>query len=150
MAISGSGLYFLTFEKIFIDTLGESMEAEDNLLALVSDAYTPAYDTHDFAADLTNEASGGNYGREAITSTELTVSSGVATLDAADTVFDNGGLNDVTITDAMGAVEIIVKTTDADSPVFGLWDFVSAASSSNSTFTVQWNGSGRLTVDLVP
>lgn len=150
MAISGSGLYFPTFEKIFIDTLGNSMEAEDNELALVSDSYTPAYDTHDFAADLTNEASGGNYGREAITTTELTVSSGVATLDAADTVYDNSGSDDVTITDAMGAVEIVVVTNDADSPVFGLWDFVTAASCSNSTFTVQWNGSGRATFDLVP
>jgi hypothetical protein len=150
MSITGSGIYFLTFEKIFIDTLGESIEAEDNDLALVEDGYTPAYDTHDFAADLTNEITGGNYAREAITTTELTVSSGVATLDAADTVYDNSGSDDVTITDAMGAVEIFQKTNDADSPVFGLWDFVSAASSSNSTFTVQWNASGRVTVDLVP
>jgi hypothetical protein len=150
MAISGSGIYFLTFEKIFIDTLGESIEAEDNDLALVEDGYTPAYDTHVFAADLTNEITGGNYAREAITTTELTVSSGVATLDAADTVYDNSGSDDVTITDAMGAVEIFQKTNDADSPVFGLWDFVSPASSSNSTFTVQWNASGRVTVDLVP
>jgi hypothetical protein len=150
MSITGSGIYFLTFEKIFIDTLGESIEAEDNDLALVEDGYTPAYDTHDFAADLTNEITGGNYAREAITTTELTVSSGVATLDAADTVYDNSGSDDVTITDAMGAVEIFQKTNDADSPVFGLWDFVSAASCSNSTFTVQWNALGRLTVDLVP
>jgi hypothetical protein len=150
MSITGSGIYFLTFEKIFIDTLGESIEAEDNDLALVEDGYTPAYDTHDFAADLTNEITGGNYAREAITTTELTVSSGVATLDAADTVYDNSGSDDVTIVDAMGAVEIFNKTNDADSPVFGLWDFVSAASCSNSTFTVQWNASGRLTVDLVP
>lgn len=150
MAISGSGLYFLTVEKMLIDTLGESLEAEDNVLALVSDSYTPAFDTHDFAADLTNEASGGNYAREAITSTEITVSSGTLVLDAADTVFDNGGSNDVTITNAMAAVEIFVGTNDADSELFGLWDFVTAASSSNSTFTVQWNASGRLTIDLTP
>lgn len=150
MAISSSGLYFLTFEKIFIDTLGESIEAEDNLLALVSDSYTPAYDTHDFADDLTNEASGGNYSREAITTTELTVSSGIATLDAADTVFDNAGGNDVTITNAMGAVELFDSGADSSRELFGLWDFVTAASSSNSTFTVQWNASGRVTFDLVP
>lgn len=150
MAITGSGVYFLTFEKILIDTLGESVEAEDNLLGLVADGYTPAYDTHDFADDLTNEATGGNYAREAITSTELTVSSGIATLDAADTVFDNSGANDVTITDAMAAVEMFDGAADASRELFGLWDFVTAASCSNSTFTVQWNASGRLTVDLVP
>lgn len=149
MAVS-SGLYFLTFEKIFIDTLGESMEAEDNELGLVTDTHTPAFDTDDFAADLDNEISGGNYAREAITSTELTVSSGVAKLDAADTVFDNSGSDDVTIADAEAAVEVIVKTNDADSPLFGMWDFGSAASCTNSTFTVQWNASGRLTIDLVP
>lgn len=150
MAISGSGLYFLTVEKYLTGGTVASLEAEDNVLALVSDAYTPAYDTHDFAADLTGEASGGNYAREAVTTTEITVSSGILTFDAADTVFDNGGANDVTITDAMGAVLIDPITTDADSPVIGLWDFVTAASSSNSTFTVQWNASGLLTLDLVP
>lgn len=150
MSITGSGLYFLTIEKIFIDTLGESIEAEDNLLALVDDNHTPAFDTDDFADDLDNEASGGNYAREAITTTELTVSSGVATLDAADTVFDNGGSDDVTVTDQMAAVEMFDGASDAARELFGLWDFVTAASCSNSTFTVQWNGSGRLTIDLVP
>lgn len=150
MSITASGLYFLTVEKMLIDTLGESLEAEDNLLALVSDSYTPAFDTHDFADDLTNEASGGNYARDLITSTEITVSSGTLILDAADTVFDNSGSNDVTITNAMAAVEIFDGASDSARELFGLWDFVSAASCSNSTFTVQWNASGRLTIDLTP
>lgn len=145
-----SGLYFLTFEKMLIDTLGESIEAEDNLLGLVDDNHTPAFDTDDFADDLDNEASGGNYAREAITSTELTVSSGVATLDAADTVFDNSGSDDVTITDAEAAVEMFDGASDAARELFGMWDFGSAASCTNSTFTVQWNASGRVTFDLVP
>ena len=150
MAITASGLYGLTLEKFFIDTVGDSLEAEDNELALVNDSHTPNFDTHDFAADLTNEISGGNYAREPVTSTEWTLSSGTSTYDAADTVFDNGGSDDVTITDAMAAAFIIDITNDADSPLFGLWDFVTAASCSNSTFTVQWNASGLLTLDYTP
>jgi hypothetical protein len=150
MAITASGLYGLTLEKFFIDTVGDSLEVETNELALVSDTHTPNFDTHDFAADLTNEATGGNYAREAVTTTEITLSAGTLTFDAADTVFDNAGANDVTITDAMAAPLIIDITNDADSPLFGLWDFVTAASSSNSTFTVQWNASGLLTIDYTP
>lgn len=150
MAITASGLYGLTLEKFFIDTAAESLEAEDQDIALVDDTHTPDFDVHDFAADLTGEASGGNYAREPLTTTEITLSTGTLTFDAADTVFDNAGANDVTITDAMAAVEILNVTTDADSPLFGLWDFVTAASSSNSTFTVQWNASGLVTLDYTP
>jgi hypothetical protein len=150
MAISGSGLYFLTVEKFLIDTAGQSLEAEDNTLHLVSDSYTPAYDTHNFHDDLTNEASGGNYAAEALVGTEITVSSGTLTFDATDTLYDNGGGNDVTITDAMGAVLATSVGSSATDQLVGLWDFVTAASSSNSTFTVQWNASGLVTIDLVP
>ena len=150
MAITASGLYGLTLEKFFIDTLGDSLEAEDNTLALVDDNHTPAFDTHDFADDLTNEASGGNYAREAVTTTEITLSGGTLTYDAADTVYDNGGSNDVTITDAMAAVLIRNTGADGTSELYGLWDFVTAASCSNSTFTVQWNASGKFTLDYTP
>ena len=150
MSITASGLYGLTLEKIFIDTAAETLEGEDNTLALVEDAHTPAFDTHDFAADLTDEITGGNYGREDVTTTELTLATGTLTFDAADTVFDNGGSDDVTIVDAMAAALILLKTTDADSPLFGLWDFVTAASCSNSTFTCQWAAAGLLTLDYTP
>jgi len=150
MSITASGLYGLTLEKFFIDTLGDSLEAEDNDLALVNDSHTPDFTTHDFAADLTNEISGGNYARDAVTTTEITLSTGTLTYDAADTVFDNGGSDDVTITDAMAGVLIRATGNDATAELIGLWDFVTAASCSNSTFTVQWNASGLLTLDYTP
>jgi len=149
MAVS-SGLYCLTMEKLLNNTLAESWEAEDNEIALVTDTYTPNFDTHDFAADLTNEISGGNYGRVALTTTELTIASGVITFYAADTVFDNSGSDDVTITDAEAAAHIFDVTNDADSPLGFLSDFGAAYSCSNSTFTVQWAGGGIWTLDLVP
>ncbi len=150
MTITASGLYFLSFEKMFIDTLGESLEAEDQVLVLVTDTHTPAFDTDDFHADLDNEISGGNYSSEAVTSTEITVSAGTLKFDAADTVFDNGGSNDVTITNAMAAIFHTTVSGSATDQLIGLWDFVTAASSTASTFTVQWNGSGMFTLDLTP
>jgi len=149
MAVS-SGLYGLTLEKFFIDTVGDSLEAEDNELALVTDTHTPNFDTHDFAADLTNEITGGNYAREPVTTTEVTLSSGVLTYDAADTVYDNGGSDDVTITNAEASAFIIDITNDADSPLFCMHDFTAPASCSNSTFTVQWAGTGLITLDYTP
>ncbi len=150
MAITASGLYGLSLEKMLIDTLGQSLEAEDNKVGLVLDAYAPNFDTHDFHADLTNEHSGGNYVKEALVTTEVTLSSGVLTFDAADTVFDNGAADDVTITDAMAAVVWTEVGASATDQLVGLWDFVTTAASTNSTFTVQWNGSGLFTLDYTP
>jgi len=150
MSITASGLFGLSWEKMMIDTLGESLEAEDNKLGLVNDSYTPNFDTHDFHADLTNEISGGNYVKDAVTSTDITLSSGVLTFDAADNVFDNAGANDVTIANAMAAVLWTEVGSSATDQLIGLWDFVTAASCTNSTFTVQWNASGLITLDYTP
>lgn len=150
MAITASGLYGLTIEKMLIDTLGESLEAEDHTLSLVTDTYTPAFDTHDFHADLTNEITGGNYAADAVTTTEVTLTTGTLTYDAADNVYDNAGANDVTITDAMAAVLVTTVGTSATNQLVGLWDFVTAASCSNSTFTVQWAAGGLFSLDYTP
>ena len=150
MAITASGLYGLSLEKMMIDTLGISLEAEDNKVGLVLDGYTHNYDTHDFHADLTNEHSGGNYAKEALTTTEITLAAGTLTYDAADTVFDNGAADDVTITDAMAAVVWTEIGASATDQLIGLWDFGSTAASTNSTFTVEWNGSGLFTLDYTP
>jgi hypothetical protein len=146
MSITASGLYGLTIEKMLIDTLGESLEAEDHTLSLVEDAHTPDFDTHDFHADLTDEIAGGNYAADVVGSTEVTLTSGTLTYDAADTVFDNGGSNDVTITDAMASVLVTTVSGSATNQLVCLHDFVTAASCSNSTFTVQWNASGLFTL----
>lgn len=150
MAITASGLYGLTLEKVFIDTLGESLEAEDSLAYLVEDAYTPNFDTHDFHADLTNEISGGNYAADTIVTTEVTLSSGTLTYDFADVVYDNAGANNVTITNAMAMVQATLVSGSATNQLVLLSDFVTAASCSNSTFSVQISASGIFTLDYTP
>lgn len=147
MAISGSGLYGLTLEKLLIGALAESFEAEDNKVLMVTDTYTPAYDTHDFHADVTNEVSGTGYtaGGQALTATEITLAAGILTFDAADLSWTSS-----TITDAMAAVHYFNVGTSGTDALGFLSDFVTAASTVNGTFAIQWSGSGIFTVDYVP
>jgi hypothetical protein len=150
MAITASGLFGLTLEKMLIDSLGKSLESETDLKgALLLDTATPNFDTMNFWDDLEgDEASGTGYTAEGaqLTSTEVTVSSGTLTYDAADSAWATS-----TITSAMAEVGIVDRggATSADELVF-LSDFVSAASSSGGTFTIQRSASGIFTVDYTP
>jgi len=150
MAITASGLFGLTLEKQLIDTLGLSLESESALsVAMIEDTATPDFNAHDFWSDLeSNEVSGTGYtaGGETLTGTELTISTGVLTYDATDVAWTSS-----TIPDAMAAVGYFDRggATTADELMF-LSDFVSAASSSSGTFTIQWSGTGIFTVDFTP
>lgn len=147
MAITASGLYGLTLEKFFIDTAGESLEAEDNKVLMVTDSESPNFDTHDFRADIAAEVTGTGYtaGGAAITSTEITLSSGVLTFDGADVSWSSS-----TIANAMAAVGYTNVGSAATDQLVWLSDFVSAASSSNGTFTIQWAAGGIFTLDYTP
>lgn len=147
MAISGSGFYLLTVEKMLIDTSGESLEAEDNKILLVNDSYTPDFNAHDFRNDVTNEVSGTGYtaGGSALLTTELTISGGILTFDAADLSWATS-----TIPSAMAAILYFNVGADTTDQLVLLSDFVTAASSSAGTFQIAWNASGVATLDLVP
>jgi hypothetical protein len=149
MAVA-SGLYGLTLEKFFTNNTTETWEAEDNNLGLVTDTHTPDFDLDEFVDAIDNEITGGNYSREPLESTEITLSGGTMTFDAADTVFDNAGSNDVTITNAEAAFLGFNVGTDATDPLGFMSDFTSPYSCSNSTFTVQWAGTGIWTLDYTP
>lgn len=150
MAVTASGLFGLTLEKQLIDTLGLSLESETAVYAaMITDSATPDFTTHDFFSDLnSNEVSGTGYtaGGNALTSTEITLAGGVLTYDAADASWSSS-----TIANAMAAVGYFKRggAATADELMF-LSDFVTAASTTNGTFTVQWNASGIFTVDYTP
>lgn len=148
-SITASGYYGLTLEKQLIDTLGKSLESETDIKVLmVEDGYTPNFDTHDFRNDLTNEVAGTGYtsGGVVITSTEITLASGVLTYDAADASWSSS-----TIPNAMAAVGYVGRggASSADELLW-LSDFVTAASTTNGTFTIQWHSSGIFTIDYTP
>jgi hypothetical protein len=148
MAITASGFYGLSLEKALIDTLGESLEAEDNKIALVNDSYTPNFDTHDFHADLTNEiANGGGYttGGDAFTGTEITLSSGTLTWDFTDPDWTSS-----TIASAMAAVCITTVSGSAADQLLLLMDFVTAVSTTAGTLLITVAGTGAMTIDYTP
>lgn len=148
MAITASGAFGLTLEKMFIDTADESLEAEDNRITLLSDSATPNFDTHDFWDDLVaNEVTGTNWsaGGVALTGTEVTLSSGVLTFDATDV-----SVASTTIANAMASVLRFNVGSNATDQLVMLHDFVNAVSSSNGTFAINWAATGLLTLDYTP
>lgn len=146
MAITASGLFGLTIEKMFNNGAAIDLEAEDNKVAMITDSATPDFDAHDFWADLSaNEVSGTGYtaGGAAYTSTELTLSGGTLKYDAADVAWTTS-----TITSAMAAVGYADSV--ASDPLIFLSDFVTAASTTAGTFTIVWSASGIFTLDYTP
>jgi hypothetical protein len=145
--ITASGVYGLSLEKMMIDTLGESLEAEDNKVLMVQDAHTPDFTAHDFRADITNEVSGTGYtaGGNALTSTEITLASGLLTFDGADVDWPAS-----TITDAMAAVFYTNVGAAGTDQLISLSDFVTSASSVAGLFRVQWHANGIITIDYTP
>lgn len=152
MSITASGLYGLTLEKMLnataLPTNGLESETAVKVL-MVTDTETPDFTADDFRADVTaNEVSGTGYtaGGNTLTATEITLASGLMTYDAADVSWSSS-----TIANAMAGVGYFARggADTADELIF-LSDFVTAASSSSGTFTIQWNASGIFTVDFTP
>lgn len=147
MAITASGAYGLSLEKMMIDTLGQSLEAETHKGLLVTDSEAPNFDTHDFRNDILAEVSGTGYtaGGNTMTTTEITLSSGVLTWDAADFSWPTS-----TITSAMALVLYTNVGSAATDQLILLLDFVTAVSSSAGTLAVTINASGLMTLDYTP
>ena len=152
MAITASGLYLLTEEKRQIDTVGISMESETAIKgALILDAYTPNYDTHDFLNDVeANEASGTGYtaGGVVLTGTETTVGSPAAGQIKWD--HNDPSWSSSTIANAMALLDYYeVGASSADMLIL-LLDFVTAVSTSNGLLTVQIAANGAYYLDGTP
>lgn len=149
MAITASGLYFPTLEKMFIDTAAQSLEAETHKALLALDAYTPDFDAHDFRNDVTNEATGTGYtsGGVTITGTEITgasPSSGNMKWDFNDPQWTSS-----TIANAMALVVYFNVGSSATDMLIELLDFVTAVTTSNGLLLVQIAANGAFTLDHV-
>lgn len=145
MAITASGMFGPTLEKIFLDTAGQSIEAETHNVCLVLNAMTPNYDTMDFRNDLT-ETTGTGYtaGGIDLTSTEFTIAGGVGTFDAADAAWPAAS---ITARAAVGHFDTGNAATDM---VLWLSNFGADATSVGGTFTVIWDAAGIWTIDYSP
>jgi hypothetical protein len=117
-------------------------------VALVSSAYTPNQDTHDYWDDvLANQVTGTGYTAGGATLASKTVTYDSATnttiLDAADTVWASS-----TITARYAVIYDDSGATNAQKALLGYVDFGSDQSSTNGNFTITWDATGiiRLTV----
>jgi hypothetical protein len=152
VSITASGLYGLTLEKFLnVTSLPASgLESETAVKgALITDSETPDFNADNFFDDVVaNEVSGTGYTADGavLTSTEITISGGVLTYDAADSSWASS-----TIANAMAEVGYFDRggAQSADELVF-LSDFVNAASSSGGTFLIQRSASGIFTIDFTP
>lgn len=111
-------------------------------VALVSSAYTPNQDTHDYWDDVvTNEVSGTGYTAGGLTLAGKTVTydsaNNVVVLDANDAVWASS-----TITARYAVVYDDSGATNAQKVLIGYVDFGSDQSSTNGNFTVTWDATG--------
>jgi len=116
-------------------------------VALLSSAYTPNQDTHDYFNDVSaNEVTGTGYTAGGITLASKTATydagTNVIVLDAADVTWSSS-----TIT-ARYAVVYDSTGTSSTSALIGYVDFGSDQSSTNGNFTITWDSTGivRITV----
>ena len=117
-------------------------------VALLSNAYTPDQDAHNYLDDvIANEVAGTGYTAGGNTLANKTNSynsaTNVITLDADDTTWSSS-----TITARYAVVYDATPATDATKPLIGYVDFGSDQSSSNGNFTITWDATGivRITV----
>jgi hypothetical protein len=115
-------------------------------VALCTSTYTPAQDTHDYFNDITNEVTGTGYtaGGATLASKTVTYTAGtnVFKFDAADTAWTTS-----TIT-ARYAIVYGSTGTASTSPLICYIDFGENITSTEGTFTIQWDAGGIFTVTV--
>ena len=154
MAITAAGMFALQLEKVFNKTQAGNIESTSAYVALILDTATPDFATMDFwDPDLSgNEVvTGAGYtaGGSALAGPPaFTVDQplgGQLQYDATDLAWATS-----TITDAMAGVGYFTTGTSTTDELYWLSDFVTAASTQNGTFTIQWHTDGIFVVDFEP
>jgi hypothetical protein len=144
-----SGFFGLTLRDQFDPSqIGVNLTGAGHKQQLVTDTYTPNFDTHDQEADITNEVSGTGYtaGGKAFTSPTLNASSGLLTFDAADESWTGA-----TISNIRGRVGWDdTPTSPVADPLTFSTNFGSDFSVTSGTFTIVENASGIVTIDYTP
>lgn len=117
-------------------------------VALLSNAYTPDQDAHNYFDDVVaNEVTGTGYTAGGNTLANKTNSynsaTNVITLDADDTTWSSS-----TITARYAVVYDASPATNATRPLIGYVDFGSDQSSSNGNFTITWDATGIVRVTV--
>ena len=145
MAITASGLYYLTFRDIMgTAQLAVNLNGATNSCALYSNSITPNFDTdtaQSAAPYNANECTGGSWAAGGVTLTTPTFSVNAGTMKWT---CDNVSVATTTITNARGALIYGLNATSKNCVL--LVNFTSDYSTSNGTFAITWNASGIFTI----
>ena len=116
-------------------------------VALATNAYTPAQDTHDYFNDITNEVVGTGYtaGGATLASKTNVYTSGTNTLalDAADVSWTTS-----TITARYAIIYDATPGTAATNPLIAYVDFGADVTSTAGTFSITWDSAGIVTITV--
>lgn len=136
------------YGNFFLKALNKEVDWDTDTIkvALVSSAYTPNQDSHDYWDDVSaNEVTGTGYtaGGATLASKTATYDSAtnVTVLDAADVVWSAS-----TITARYAVIYDDAGATNAQKVLIGYVDFGSDQSSTNGNFTVTWDATGIVRV----
>ena len=143
---AASGFYGITLEDAFdASALDPNLDGDTITIALVTDTYTPNFNTHDFYADITNElATAGGYTQPGATlgSQTWATSGGLLPFDGAD--------RDWTSATFTARAAITYDNTLASDPLLSSTTFGADYSVTAGTFTIQWAAGGIFSFDIVP
>lgn len=133
-----------TFKR---DIMNGSIDLDTDIIhvMLVTSAYIPNEDTHEFKSSVTNEVSGTGYNARGSALASKTV-----TVDTIDNegVFDAADVTWATSTITARAAVVFKETTvDGTSRLICYLDFVTDKSSSAGDFTIQWGAEGILNLN---
>lgn len=140
--------------KLYGSFIAKTMNKEIDLdtdtikVALLTSAYTPNQDVHDYFDDVVaNEVTGTGYTAGGATLSGKSVSydapTNTITFDADDVVLASS-----TITARYAVVYDASPATNATRPLIGYVDFTSDQSSTNGNFTITWDATGIVKVTV--
>lgn len=140
--------------KLYGSFIAKSLNKEIDLdtdtikVALLTSAYTPNQDVHDYFDDVASaEVTGTGYTAGGATLTGKTVSydapTNTITFDADDVTLASS-----TITARYAVVYDASPATNATRPLIGYVDFTSDQSSTNGNFTITWDATGIVKVTV--
>lgn len=152
MAITVSGLYYLTFRDMLQNDEATDLLADVMKFALFTNSLTaPNFDTntgYGAAPYTSNEVTGTGYsaGGAAIANDTITVSSGTLVYDGDDVAWTSS-----TFSSARGALGYDdTMTTPTADPCVVFVNFGADYGVTSGTFTIQWAAGGVFTIDLTP
>jgi hypothetical protein len=141
-------LYGLVFTALFNKEI--DYDSDDIKIRVVTSAYTPDQDTHNYLNDVTNEVSAsGSYatgtGNEALANKTVTYTGATnkLVLDA-----DNVSFTAATITGRTVVIYDGTPATDATRPLIGYEQSDADITSTNGTWAIVWNASGIVEITV--